>query len=77
MTRRSKVDLDHMQYIRMYLEQTRGIWPRVSRDLQARGVPASVQSLSLFCNREELNPRYKTVMALYAYMRGPGKKWLP
>lgn len=77
MTRRSQVDLDHMEYIRKYLSLTRGIWPRIARELQAAGVKCSVSSLSMLCNGRNQDPRYSTVMKLYAYMRGPGQKWLP
>ena len=75
MTRRTKREYDHIEYVQEYLNATRGVWPRVVRELNELGIKASTQSLSVLCNSEEPNPLYKSVMGLYEYARGTGKKW--
>jgi hypothetical protein len=70
--------VDHLDEIAKYLEATKGLWPRIARELEAAGVKMTVQGLSVLCNRAKTtNPEYRRVMAVYAYIVGPGRRWLP
>lgn len=67
---------DHLREIQVYLEATKGLWPRIARELQELGVPMTVPGLHMLC-RGVANPSYRRAMAVYDYCAGPGKRWLP